>query len=239
MRNPGPEAYISSGRVLPPYAPFGTFSDLLDRITARPPSRIVDSVMPVTSRVIRLQLHAALRYLGLVSSDRAPTDRLKKLLGSQDAERKAVLRETIKQAYSFLFAGFPLGNCTSDELEQEFMKQGASGDTLRKCVAFFVGACREADIEVSAYIKPFRGSRSVTRRRPDGLTTSAKAEEDLKLTVGDLQAFTAGGDRASSVAQLVLQKLPNLDPKWPDKLKSRWFDDLQRLLKILNGMRSS
>jgi hypothetical protein len=237
MENPGGEISISKDGGVPPYVPFGTFRNFLGKMTMRPPSRIDDSVMPATSRVLRLQLYAALRYLNLVSSEGAPTDRLKRLIRSQGAERKAVLRDTLKQAYGFLFSGFPLANCTSDELEQEFRKKGASGDTLRKCVAFFVGACREAGIETSAYIKPFRRCRLLTRKPPETKLGADSPDEDLKLTTGDLQGRSPDGN-SSSDTDLLLQKFPNFDPKWPDELKSKWFDGLQSLLALLNERKS-
>jgi hypothetical protein len=233
MKSRDPGTSIAKGGRVPPYVPFSTLRNLLDKIAKRPPSRIDDDVMPLTSRVIRLQLSAALRYLDLVSPEGFPTDKLRKLIRSQGEERKAILREILKQAYAYLFAGFPLGNCTSDQLEQEFRKQGASGDTLRKCVAFFVSACREADIETSHYIKPFRGTRSTIQKSAEARSTGAGAAGELNLTTHDLQAFRAKGNSISSLMHLVLLKFPSFNAEWPDEIKSKWFDGLQSLIQSL------
>ena len=140
----------------PPYVPFGTFRNFLGKITIRPPSRIDDSVMPLTFCVMRLQLSAALRYLNLVPPEGFPTDRLR-LIGSQGAERKAVLRDTLKQAYAFLFAGFPLGDLHQRRIRAGVQEaRGIGGHPAETCGVFrwrLQGGRRRT----SAYIKPFRG----------------------------------------------------------------------------------
>src|SRR5437016_2644587 len=93
---------------IPPYVPFRTFQGFLDRISRKVPHHIDHGTMPRTSKAIRFQLAAALRYMGLVLADGSRADSLLRLAKAQGEERKKILGETVRAAYPYLFAGFPL-----------------------------------------------------------------------------------------------------------------------------------
>jgi hypothetical protein len=122
------------------------------------------SVLAHKSGTIQSQLLLALKYLGLLTDAGRPTDRLHRLVGSHGVERRNILRELVHSAYAFVFGGgFKLESATTHQAEELFASTGASGETVRRCLSFFLAAARAAGIPVSPYIKPHRGKRPVAR----------------------------------------------------------------------------
>ncbi|MDA2930748.1 DUF5343 domain-containing protein [Acidobacteria bacterium AH-259-O06] len=152
---------------IPPYVAYRTFSNFLAELKARGiPSRIDRSVMSHKSGTVQSQLLLTLSYLDLVKDLGRPTQKLRKLLESGDTERKAVLREIVESSYDFVFdTTFGLRTATSHQAEELFQKTGASGETVRRCIAFFLAAARDSGIPVSSYIKPHRRRKSTSRKR--------------------------------------------------------------------------
>ena len=155
-----------SGRI-PPYVSYRTFSNFLAELQARGlPSRIDRSVMSHKSGTIQSQLLLTLHYLDLVKGTGQPTQRLRKLLESEEAERKRVLREIIQTSYQFaLDSTSGLKTATSHQAEEVFQKTGASGETVRRCIAFFLAAAKDSGIPVSSYIKPHSRRKARSRKR--------------------------------------------------------------------------
>ncbi len=152
---------------IPPYVSYRTFSNFLAELRARGiPSRIDRSVMAHKSGTIQSQLLLTLHYLGLVKGSGLITPRLQKLLESEEAERKALLREILQTSYDFAFdRTFGLKTATSHQAEELFQKTGASGETVRRCIAFFLAAAKDSGIPVSSYIKPHGRRKSTSRKR--------------------------------------------------------------------------
>jgi hypothetical protein len=217
-------------RLLPPYVPFSAFLEFLRKVSRGLPSRIDNDVMPLTSRTIKLQLAATLRFLGLANPDGTPTEILRKLAKATTEERKALLRETITRAYPFVFGELDLKDATGAQLNERFREQGVSGDTLRKCVAFLARACREAGITVSRYIRPYRKDERPAPPR-------VNRESSLRLRKVDSPSRPSKDstrDRAGALRSL----LPPFDPDWSEEIKTKWFDTLQAIIK-LEGVKKS
>ena len=108
-----------------------------------------------------------MRYLKLISDDGAPTDRLRGLVGSDEADRPKRLQEITKAGYGFLFRdGFHLQTVTPNQLDEAFGKVGPTGDTVRRCVTFFVALAKDAGLQLSPHIeKKNRAARTTTRRK--------------------------------------------------------------------------
>lgn len=159
---------------IPPYVSYRTFSNFLAELRARGiPSRIDRSVMAHKSGTIQSQLLLTLHYLGLVTGSGQITPRLQKLLESEEAERKALLREIIQASYDFAFdRDFGLKTATSHQAEEVFQKTGASGETVRRCIAFFLAAAKDSGIPVSSYIKPHGRRKSTSRKRAQSSQTT-------------------------------------------------------------------
>jgi hypothetical protein len=85
---------------------------------------------------------------------------------AEGAERKGVVREMIQSSYDFAFdPSFGLETATSNQAQEVFEKTGASGETVRRCIAFFLAAAKEGGIPVSPYIKPHGRRRSASRKK--------------------------------------------------------------------------
>ena len=158
---------LTSSDPIPPYIAYRTFSNFLRELRARGlPARIDRSVMAHKSGTVQSQLLLALRYLGLIKESGQPTQRLKRLLESDHPERRAVLHEALEASYSFVFSpGFGLETATSHQAEELFERTGASGETVRRCLSFFLAAAKESGISVSPYIKPHQRRKSGSRKR--------------------------------------------------------------------------
>ncbi len=152
---------------IPPYISYRTFSNFLTDLRSRGiPSRVDRSVMSHKSGTVQSQLLLALHYLGLVKASGHPTQRLSRLVATEGAERKAVVREMIQSSYDFAFdRSFGLETATSNQAQEVFEKTGASGETVRRCIAFFLAAAKEGGIPVSPYIKPHGRRRSASRKK--------------------------------------------------------------------------
>ena len=177
---------------IPPYIPYRTFDNFLAELKARGvPSHVDRSVLSHKSGTIQSQLILALKYLGLVSDAGRSTEQLRNLAASEGLDRRRVLREVVESSYGFVFqGGFKLQSATTQHAEELFQATGASGETVRRCIAFFLAIARAAGIPVSPYIKPHRGKKALSRlREPRGETAkvsprlSAPASERASKTI--------------------------------------------------------
>lgn len=152
---------------LPPYVAYRTFTNFLAELRARGvPSRIDRSVMPHKSGAVQSQLLLTLTYLGLVAETGKPTERLRRILGSEGAKRKELMQEMVRSCYDFIFGSqFDLKAATSQQVEELFQSTGASGETVRRAISFFLSAARESGIPCSSYIKPHRRKKSSLKNR--------------------------------------------------------------------------
>ena len=179
---------------IPPYVSYRTFSNFLTDLRTRGiPNRIDRSVMSHKSGTVQSQLLLALHYLGLVKASGHPRERLSRLVEAEDAERKAVLREIIQASYDFAFdRTFGLKTATSNQAQEVFEKTGASGETVRRCIAFFLAAAKDSGIPVSPYIKPHGRRKSAPPKKggthhklpeasPSPLPDSQRGEESRKI----------------------------------------------------------
>ena len=155
---------------IPPYVSYRTFRNFLVQMEKQGlPGRIDRSVLAHKSGSVQSQLFLALNFLGLIHKSGKPTEDMKRLLTGGQRERMTHFRRLLERSYPFVFGtGFDVETATSDQTEELFGRTGASGETLRRCISFFVAAARESGIPVSSYIKPHRGKKSSARTSPQG-----------------------------------------------------------------------
>lgn len=214
----------------PPYVAYKTLANFLRSLSQAVPSRIDKSVMTSMSGGAQMQILHALKYLKLINPSGAPLERLPLLVKSEGAERQRVLRETLVTAYPFLAnKSIDLSNATMHLLEDEFKKL-AGGDTVRKCMAFFVPAALDAGMELSPYIKQIRKRQSngKSRKKP---TVQKSAGIDDPLPQKEPSLDQPPQPPTLSWHELLLSKFPSFDPSWTDEVKAKWFTGFEQLMK--------
>lgn len=215
-------------RVIPPYVPYKTFKNFVDGLHVAMPARIDRSIMGSLSGAIQSQLISALKYLKLIGPTDTPTDKLARLVNSEGAEQQKVLRDILHTGYPFIFRdGFELERATPRLLDEQFDDVGATGDTVRKCIAFFIAISKDAGIPLSPHIKSKqRGPRQPSQRsrKSNGETPSRQTHDNDDSTA-----------RPESLgwAQLLLAKFPSFDPAWPPDVQAKWFDSFGKLMKAV------
>jgi hypothetical protein len=223
---------IGPARV-PPYVPYKTFLNFLDHLGAtKVPGRIDRSAMGHMSGSAQAQVTHALRFFGLISDAGVPDSALEFLAEGPADEKKQQLRTLLESAYpSLLGSDFPLDRATHQQLQEAFIALGASGDTLRKCQAFFIAAAEDAGITISPHIKKRRVLR--TPRRAAGRPPLTSKPPKPKNGGGGNPPLDEGhgGTPFSTWHSALLSKFPELDPSWPDDVKAKWFDAFQVLMQ--------
>lgn len=213
---------------VPPYLSFKTFKNFIDSLKVGIPMRIDRTVLSSMSGAVRSQLMAALRYLGLVSPHGVTTEKLATLVNSEGAEFSLALKAILKDGYPFLFQDFDLMRATTGQMEEAFRKAGASGETIRKCVSFFLAAAKAAALPISPHVK----TSSVSR------TASTKAKRSNGAPAGDVLEPPSPPSQSAPLSppmatwsQMLLAKFPSFDPNWPNEVKAKWFESFEKLMK--------
>jgi hypothetical protein len=165
-------------------------------------------------------LKGALSFLGLMSEDNTPTDRLFRLVRSEGTSLKEVLAEITVKSYDKMFASVDLARATYPQAREYFNSFGASVDIGRKCLKFFIGLACDADTPLSPHLKKSapRGRHKLTQT--NGLVTS-----NIKRSVQSRSAL--------ALEEKLIDKFPNFDPSWPPELKIKWFEAFKSLKTAL------
>lgn len=151
----------------PPYPPFRTFTNFLERFRDKAlPPRIDRSVVSNLSGAQQTQLMGALEALALISDNGMVTERLRELVRATADERREIIASLLREHYDWVMRLSEI-NATQQQLEEAFRERGLSGDTVRKAITFFMHAAQFAEVPVSANFKTSRSApRRVQRRTP-------------------------------------------------------------------------
>jgi hypothetical protein len=211
---------------IPPYAPYKTFANFLGSMKDVP-TRIDRGLMRSMSGSLQAQLIATLEYLNLIKPiNGATTEKFAQLIRSEGAEREKHLKDIVTSSYAFLYKdSFDLTRATSQELQDEFVKEGTSGDTTRKCIAFFMSIAKAAGITLSPHFKKPRG------RKPGTAINRTKARHILLRRWDDPAEGSLQSSTKMPMDHLLLSKFPSFDPTWPEDVKKAWFEAFSELRK--------
>jgi hypothetical protein len=218
-----------SKKTLPPYVSYRTFLNFLEGLRLGIPARIDRSYWSERySGSTGVQLMTALRFLGLIDKDSAPTTRLRHLVSSNGTQRTHVLNQISTSAFDFILKkSLDPQVATYAQLEEAFSENyGVTGDVARKCIKFFVSLRSDAGSTIS----PFIMKRSRTKHTVSGRKRIAKA--DARTSRNSTEAI--GTERNPAQLQwheMVLARFPTLDPNWSDEVKLKWFEAFDTLLK--------
>jgi hypothetical protein len=226
-------------KLLPPYLPYRTFKSFIESLRQAVPGRIDRSLMGSRSGTEQGSLLKALRYMSLITENGTPTDLLIRLATSEGAEWASALDEALCGAYGFLFeasAAFDLKTATFQQFEERFKDVGVSGDTVRKCSTFFIGAATDAGVKLSPYVASAKRKPSTTRRKRQSATGANGTKNAPSTPTGqsdepdEVMPGVPAGTPTLSWAQMLLSKFPSFDPAWPDDVKAKWFDAFEQLM---------
>jgi hypothetical protein len=169
----------------------------------------------------------AIRFLGLIEENGKTTDRLEDIATAKGALRQRLLRDTIGRAYRGILSGLNLEQATSGQLQEQFKNAGASGVTLRKCIAFFRSAIDDAGIPHSQYA----GKRKAGR--PVGARSAATLGHPPSVKAASAESTVTGQMKSSDTALARLaEKLPPFDQGWNEEMKRTWFETFRRILDL-------
>lgn len=171
---------------MPPYIASSTFFSFIKGLEkAGIPSRIDKSLLRNMSGGNQSALLAALTWFRLIDDAGIPTKRLEAMVKAGDAIGP-VFKEMLLESYPFMTDGsVQLERATGSQIEEKFRAYGLTGSTVVKAMSFFLAACKEAAIPLSAHIKLPKVVRS------NG-GTKAKAKKGRQGAEGDADAN--GGD---------------------------------------------
>jgi Family of unknown function (DUF5343) len=218
-------------QIAPAYVGFQTFKTLIGQLRDTVlPNRIDRSVLRSFNGGTQNQLLAALRFLDLIGPDNRPNDAMKALVqASGDEEWKRALKEVLHTSYPEMFA-FPLATASSSEFETRFKSAyRGEGETIRKGLTFFINAANESGIALSPHVLRNKKPRAPTSNSRKKTKLATKAPEPNASRPPEPQQVRI---QQVSVLDQLLAKFPAFDPSWPDELKSKWFDDYERLLAM-------
>jgi hypothetical protein len=135
-----------------------------------------------------------------------------------------VLGEILQTAYRPVLNDLNLPTATPMQLNESFKAAGASGDTVRRCVSFYLAAAKDSGQSLSPYILTGSAAKKTELKakkvRPSG-KPKGSSQSEPELT----------GSLRLGWTQMLLSKFPSLDPSWPDDVKSKWFDAFDRLMR--------
>mgnify|MGYP003700791891 CR=1 FL=1 len=161
----------------PPYTTYQSFRNLMDDLREEGlPSHITRSVVK-GSNSAKSTMTASLKALGLIKEDTTPTRDLEELTNPQ-TNFPVVLERIIRQNYPFLFDGsIDLSNTTTEIITKKFQDEGAGGSTVSKCIAFFLAAAKEAEIDVSSRVKAPARQSTPRKKKPAKQRDASSTQE--------------------------------------------------------------
>ena len=154
-----------SKKAVPAYTTYTAYTNLIKDLRENGmPDHITRSVIK-GSNSGKAMMMASLKYLNLINSDHTPSDALAQLVDNEEDYSKN-LKKLLEAQYPFLFDGsLNIHSTTTEKVTEKFKEQGATGSTVSKSIAFFLGAAKAANIDVSARVKAPPIPKSTVKRK--------------------------------------------------------------------------
>jgi hypothetical protein len=230
---------------VPPYISFTTLVGLLDRMKEEggAPPQIDPSYLDNFSGGYRSTVIASLKSLGLINDKGEVLDLLTTLVEAPDRNaRETIIADLLRRLYP---EPVRLGGikATQGQLLDAFREHGIGGDTLRKAIAFYLGAANYAKVPVSSNFKvpsvaPADGKKAVKRKpRPDGGGASGGPEGGAESGSGSNHrpAADSWSDAIDPAILQWLKRIPPKDQAWTAADRKRWRSVLDAILDGIHG----
>lgn len=218
---------------LPPYISYRSFRNFLDELQQGVPARIDRSYWGTRmSGSVGVQLVGALRFLGLIDTNAAPSDRLRKLIMLKGSSRADHLKQITVESFSFL-SSVNMQTATFGQLEEAFhATYQLTPNVKRKCIKFYIGIAKDSGITLSNFItarvrsngNSGIGIKGVPKRKNSRIENGDKIPHVMEL-VPD----------ATTWDKMLLAKFPEFDPAWNEELKAHWFKGFDVLIRLHPG----
>ena len=215
---------VNTKKPIPPYLPYKTFVNTLAAWRVALPGRIDRSLLGSYSGAIQSWMLGTLRYFELTDMTGHPTDRLRALVAAEGEVRQKHLAELVRLGYPFLFTeGLDVSKITTAQLDEKFTESGAHGDTVRRCVGFFMGLAKDAGIPLSPYLK----MRRATGNGRKGSALTPKQSKQRRVAAAEAHQPDAPAPQLPAF-QMLYQLL---DPERMDEQEEQAVWTLLRHLK--------
>ena len=231
---------------IPPYVSYRTFNTFLESLILGIPDCIDRSVFDSRfSGSNTSQIMSTLRALSLIDAEGRPRNMLRRLVESQNEERRRLREEMLRGYYGPIFNHLDLSKATQRQLRQAFRDFGTTDSMIVKCESFFIHAALDAGIPLSRHILSHRkrvgrnsssGGRAQTKssnNNPDTKNTNGNGSTINTQTDAPLVLSTKPSDNGSatllSLADKVLDKYPDFDPNWTAGAQESWMAGMERL----------
>ena len=158
----------------PPYVSFVTFSKCITSLGEHGiPDQIDRSVLAQYSGGVQTVLLPALKFMGFTGENGHPTEKLLEYAKADTHRRKEILADILRARFPHQVNVLPTG--TPQQLFSSFDYLKIESSVKQKCIAFFLKACKEAGLDISAHI--MRGKRTIARQRGVPFKQKKKVEK--------------------------------------------------------------
>lgn len=205
------------------YVAFSTFNNAMNSLAEGIPNQIDRSTFPGLSGGVQSQLLNAMKFLGLISDDGAPTKALHELAVRDEDARKAKLKEILQKRYASLIS-LDLTKATPNQVINKLGEDySVSGDTREKALRFFLLSAQYAGIPFSRFFKipgtasagnggTVRRRRSTTRSRTQDVVDEEDEQDQHPKNGGTSRVVSLkSGGTLTLAASLDLFQLSSTD----------------------------
>ncbi len=213
----------------PAYGSFKTLTSFANDVRegGHVPLQVDRTLMPKLSGSAVTETLQTLRFLGMIAGEKGtPTPLFEKFVMAKDEDRKEILAEIIRDAYSFIFKapGFDIERASGQQVADLFRAAGVNGSTLVRAMGFFLAATKDVGIKVSHNVKPPKTA------------SSAKPKKEKKVTgePNGAQTFSADDPPPPGVHrfELPIPGKPSVQVLVPDSMDAADWDMLSQMFSI-------
>lgn len=237
------------------YAPPSAISSVIDRARngTQPATIDADWLLRIgVQESLGPRTVAALKTLGLIDGDGAPTDMLRGFGTVATDLYPETLQEWLKSVYSDVFQIVPdPSTATLEQVSDAFRGYSPSGQRTRM-VTLFIGLCDLAGLlpEDSALRASVRSGRrdgakakAARLRKPTGAAAAGSGSSgadnirdrgERRISKGDmLEALSAQQSGLDPVITGLVRRLPPADSEWPQAKREAWLKAASAMFDVL------
>jgi hypothetical protein len=211
----------------PPYLSFVTLKNFLSNMKKGViPTRIDKHAMPGLSGGAQSYLLGALRFFRLIDDKGVPHERLHDLVFGDDEKQKATWMILFNECYHPIMSGLDLERAGVGEVLERFGNRGFTGETLKKCQAFFVSVADAAGVELAPHLKTISRSGNGPRK-----TRKTRAPNGPAIDPAPPPFVPSAHSSApKTMAEALLAKFPDFSVEMDAKVQGDWFAAFNKLM---------